>query len=208
MKNLIRIICETLNIKPSDTVIVARITEKLNNYSPELQVRFVAYCEKHFAEESVRFLSGYQKFLELAKRFEEGVIELRAKEALSDAEIRAKELVEKIKNTKSSVEKYVLRGVKLNFENFLESENGKKVFSTDDVTLLNRVQGDLSSCLHYIDAFGREELEAKIVAELSKSIRRINKNGLFLANRTSGNTLTSNKALKQNLGDLSQKVRA
>lgn len=206
MKNLIRIICETLNIKPSDTVIVARITERLKSYPVGLQARFVKYCEKHFDSEEVKFLSGYQKFLKLSNKFEDGVIEIETRGSRSEAEIRAKELVEKIKNTKGLVEKYVLKGFKLNYEHIVCE--GKKVFSNDDISLLERTQGDLSSCLHSIEAFGSRDLEERIAEEISKSVRRISKNSLFLANSTNGNTLTSNKALKRNLSYLSQKVRA
>ena len=167
MKNAVKHVIRVLNIKDADALVADRLTKEMT----EVDIpSYLGYIEKHHNHADLSFMTGYQKFLELTKKYKAGVAERNARPQIEAGYTRAKELAQKVRETKETYEKSEYQRAylgythkELNFHNF-------KGYLTDEDTALLKIIGNLGKCLHLQESSsGGDALEDKL-SEILKAI--------------------------------------
>ena len=126
----------------------------------------------------LKFMNGYQKFIELTNRYTDALIRIQAKEALAYVPSRAKELSNKIREVSSAyadneyARRYLHRNTKeLNYLSF------KGYFTQKDISTLSII-GTLKTCIDLQrQSSGADALEDKLNSILENiALRNVVKN--------------------------------
>jgi len=150
MKNTINHIIRVLNIKDADALVADRLTKEMIGVDIP---SYLSYIEKHHNHIDLSFMTGYQKFLELTKRYKVGLNERNARLEIEKGRGRAVELANKVKELKTAFReseykrKYLGYSHKeLNFHNFKRKGSNEYYFKDGDLAILNSI-GNLRECL-------------------------------------------------------------
>ncbi len=171
MNELILYITELLNIKTDSKIVVLEIEKELKTI--EDMALYQRYINKHFDNEELRYKTGFQKFLELTKKYKAGVIELKAKPQLTEAKSKAKLLAEKVNSTSVQFDKsewqrnhlgYTHK--ELNFKSFKLDK--KPYFTKEEIGILNTI-GTLKKCLALQRMSSSEDLLEKNIEQILRS---------------------------------------
>ena len=173
MKNTINHIIRVLNIKDADAFVADRLTKEMIGVDIP---SYLSYIEKHHNHIDLSFMTGYQKFLELTKRYKVGLNERNARLEIEKGRGRAVELANKVKELKTAFReseykrKYLGYSHKeLNFHNFRDNFT-KECYFTDEDTALLKTIGNLGKCLQLQESSsGSDALEEKL-SEILKAI--------------------------------------
>ena len=171
--NTVNHIIRVLNIKDIDDMAIDRIVEELMSVDI---TSYLSYIEKYHNHTDLSFMTGYQKFLELTKRYKVGLNERNARLEIEKGRGRASELANKVKGLKTAFNEseykrqYLGYGHKeLDFHNFKDRETGGSYFSKEDIALLQRV-GNLRECLRLQEASNISDALEDKLSEILKAI--------------------------------------
>ena len=167
MKNAVKHVIRVLNIKDADALVADRLTKEMAGVDIPL---YLSYIEKHHNHIDLSFMTGYQKFLELTKKYKAGVAERNARPQIEAGYTIAKELAQKVRETKDTYEKSEYQREYLGYTHKeLNFHNFKGYFTEEDTALLKTI-GNLGQCLQLQESSsGGDALEEKL-SEILKAI--------------------------------------
>jgi len=138
-------VLKVLNIKGEDDLLFERIELELKGIADA--PKYLSFLEKHYNHIDLQYMSGYQKFLELTRRYKIGVSERMAKSHIESGRTRAKELSSKVRTARDAFEKSEHQRNVLGYTHkMLDFHNFVSFFSSEDMAILKTI-GTLERCL-------------------------------------------------------------
>ncbi len=176
MKTKIKEVMAILNINAKEAeqgvIITYKIEQKLKELNPSFLDSFIIYCEKHFNSLELQYQTGYQKFLTLFRKFQEGYVEQKASKYKSVREKEIFKLVDKVAKVKPAQDRATIRGIKLKYSHIINSDTKEPFFSSDEIATLSLVADDINGVLWQIEAFGVDAVANSILDSLSKQVKK------------------------------------
>lgn len=152
---------DIFNLKNISEVMI----EKINNEISQIQnlPNLLAYFEANLNHANLEFMSGYQKYVTLLKQFNKKVMEFLAKDQISIAPTRAKELSSKVKAITSAFEESEYKRINLNYPHKqLDFHSFVNYFTKEDTAILKTI-GNLWKCIKLQGSVsGQDALEFRI----------------------------------------------
>ena len=182
-----------LNIKEGEDLLFERIELELKRVD-NIQ-KYLSFLEKHNNHIDLQYMSGYQKFLELTRRYKIGVSEMMAKTKIESGRTRAKELSSKVRMVRSAFEKSEYQRNALGYTHkMLDFHNFVDFFSHEDMAILKSI-GTLKKCIDLqMSVSGADILEINI-SEMLKAIAIRGVNASNAISHKSKNVLSITKTI-------------
>jgi hypothetical protein len=158
MQRLTEYICEILNIKADNELVVADIQSKIALVNDV--AAYTDYVRSEFNKDAYEFMTGFQKFISITDKYlkiqEDKILEPQYEKA----EKYAKHLSAKVKHCREFV-----RDNSVGFENI--AAEGEKFFKDHELRMLERI-GSVTVVIH---VSGLNRLAGEIYKEYVKSLR-------------------------------------
>jgi hypothetical protein len=168
MTDIIAHIIRVLNIKDADDTVFSRL--KIGLEQIQDIPSYLAYLEKYYNHADLSYMTGYQKYLELTKRYTKGLAERMAQPQIEAGNKRAKELAGKVKEVTNAFEESEYKRKYLGYRHKqLDFHSFKGFFTKEDTAILKTI-GNLDKCIRLQESVsGSDALELNI-AEILKAI--------------------------------------
>jgi len=171
MNNTAVIIASLLNINLNNKIVALDIDNELNKLKIELHYPFVGFIKNNFDNEEYKYMSGYQKFVAMLKRYKKKQLETLAKQNYTKLEQDGQELINKLYAVYKQWDAWVFaignkQIPRLPKANEIQ-DRGKKVFNKQELDTIEALDG-LNILIKKIDFNGKELVYEKILKHLKK----------------------------------------
>jgi len=173
MDKILDYIGELLNIKSNNELTASKMVSELNQISNKTD--FLNFLEDNYNDIDFKYLSGFQTFIEVTKRYKKQEYEKINKESIEKGSAKYLTLCKKVNDVRVPYNSYLNHhGKELNYESFQDA-NGNDAFTKEDISILSRV-GSITTCLSLQrQASGSDELFNRLESDFRKRLSFENK---------------------------------